>query len=301
MDTNKNNISVLIIDDDPDDIIILSQALKKSKNLKYSISSSGSLHEGLEVVKKRKFDLVILDLNLPDSKGYDTFKTFNEKHFGIPVVVMTGLGDEATAVEAIRMGAQDYIVKGSYNSEQTAKALRFAIERHQIMSTYMGYSIKDELTGLYNRRGFMDYAEKQLNLACRDDKELILVYADLDNMKLVNDNYGHSMGDQLLKDVAEILPDVFRNSDVTARIGGDDFVVLAVGASPEYMGMIIARLLNRLKDFNSTGERPYEISLSVGVSSFNPKNPISLDELMHRADQAMYMDKKSHKSWLNDR
>lgn len=293
----RNDLFVsLVVDDDPDEVEILRHALRAhSRDAEFEVIEAHSLAEAFQILERRKVQLTLLDLNLPDSQGFSTFEKFQDRHFEQPVVVVTGHEDEDLALRAIRMGAQDYIVKGLYRPELTARAVRFAIERHRIMASHLGRSMEDELTGLYNRRGFHDYATKQLRLSVRDEKDLVLLYIDLDNMKLVNDSFGHEGGDAMLKDTAEILKLSLRETDLISRLGGDEFVALALGAAPEYTGIIVTRLLRNIQDFNASQKRPFKLSLSLGIASFDPRNPISLDELMKRADQAMYMDKRSHK------
>ncbi len=293
----RNDLFVsLVVDDDPDEVEILRHALRvHSRDAEFEVIEAHSLAEAFQILERRKVQLTLLDLNLPDSQGFSTFEKFQDRHFEQPVVVVTGHEDEDLALRAIRMGAQDYIVKGLYRPELTARAVRFAIERHRIMASHLGRSMEDELTGLYNRRGFQDYATKQLRLSVRDEKDLVLLYIDLDNMKLVNDSFGHEGGDAMLKDTSEILKVSLRETDLIARLGGDEFVALALGAAPEYTGIIVTRLLRNIQDFNTAQKRPFKLSLSLGIASFDPRNPISLEELMKRADQAMYMDKRSHK------
>jgi len=292
----------LVVDDDPDEVEILRHAMKDhNSDVDYEIIVAETLEKGLQVLERRRVHLTILDLNLPDSKGFDTFIKFQDQHFEVPVVVVTGFEDEQLALRAIRMGAQDYIVKGIYRPEQALRALRFAIERHRIMASHLTRSMQDDLTGLYNRRGFMDFATKQLRLAVRDEKDLVMLYIDLDNMKMVNDSFGHEHGDRLLKDTADLLRNALRETDILARMGGDEFVALALGAAPEYTGIIVTRLMRRIQEFNQASGRSFNISLSLGIASFDPRNPVSIDELLMRADQAMYMDKRSHKDWAQAR
>jgi diguanylate cyclase (GGDEF)-like protein len=116
-------------------------------------------------------------------------------------------------------------------------------------------------------------------------------------MKLVNDTAGHEAGDDLLRNTALLLRKAFRDTDILARIGGDEFVALALGAAPEYTGIIVTRLMRCVQEFNQQVGLKYNIALSLGIASFDYRNPVSLDELLKRADQAMYMDKRSHKDW----
>jgi diguanylate cyclase (GGDEF)-like protein/PAS domain S-box-containing protein len=154
-------------------------------------------------------------------------------------------------------------------------------------------SVQDELTGLYNRRGFLTLSEQQFRIEERRRKPMILFFADLDNMKMINDNLGHQEGDQALRSTAQILKETFRESDIIARIGGDEFAVLALetaGVNPEFL---ISRLQKELEDFNKKGSRPFRLSLSIGLAGYDPEHPISLDSLLAEADRRMYEQKRN--------
>ena len=153
-------------------------------------------------------------------------------------------------------------------------------------------SFTDELTGLFNRRGFFALAEQQLKLACRDNRVRFLISADLDHLKIINDNLGHKTGDLVLIETAIVLKKSFRESDIIARIGGDEFVVMGIEISEMGIEEIVSRLIANLDVYNSKTKRHYELSLSIGTSLYNPKHPCSIDELLSRADKLMYKDKK---------
>lgn len=154
-------------------------------------------------------------------------------------------------------------------------------------------AIRDPLTGLYNRRGFISLAEQQLKVAERNRKGLCLFYLDLDDMKTINDRCGHLAGDEALKETAAALRGVFRESDVLARIGGDEFAVLALDASPEFSRLVSDRLQERLAVRNAGAGSAYRLSLSLGMAYGDPAIRLSLDELMARADEQMYARKRS--------
>ena len=153
-------------------------------------------------------------------------------------------------------------------------------------------SITDQLTGLYNRRGFLTLAEQQLKVAERTKEGLLLLFADLDDMKKINDTMGHKRGDEALIDAAKIFKQVFRGSDIIARIGGDEFAVLALGASKEYPDVLERRLQHFIDLHNSQKKGGYGISMSVGMTYHDPESPSTIDELMSRADELMYEQKK---------
>lgn len=152
-------------------------------------------------------------------------------------------------------------------------------------------SLTDPLTGLYNRRGFMTLAEQHLKIANRLRNKLFMLYADLDGLKIINDTFGHQEGDRVLAEAASILRETFRESDIIARIGGDEFVVMPVGTTQAEVEAITDRLQKRLKARNDVNQN-YRLSISFGVSQYDPGNPCSIDELLSRGDTEMYEQKK---------
>lgn len=155
-------------------------------------------------------------------------------------------------------------------------------------------SITDDLTGINNRRGFFAIGERLLKLAKREKKGLFMLYGDLDGLKEINDTFGHQEGDRVLADFAEILRMVYRETDVIARIGGDEFAVLPVGTTGDCIDRITARLQEKIDSYNAASDGRYTLSVSVGITSFDPESPCSLDELLVQADKIMY-ERKTYK------
>ena len=168
-------------------------------------------------------------------------------------------------------------------------------ERRLVEDKLRELSLMDELTGLNNRRGFVMLANQQLKNAERFKQSVVMIYADLDKIKWINDNLGHKEGDQALVDTANILKSSFRASDIIARLGGDEFVGLAVETENTNSELILSRLQEHLNAFNIQEKRPYKLSISVGVARYDPGNPCSLDELLERGDKMMYEQKQSKK------
>lgn len=152
-------------------------------------------------------------------------------------------------------------------------------------------ALTDELTCLYNRRGFFAAATQQLKLAQRNKQNLLLMFCDVDNLKKINDTYGHQEGDLALIRTADVLEQSFRGSDILSRLGGDEFVVLALESSNQTQEVIVRRLEKNLKKASAPESR-YELSLCVGVARFDPKHATTLGELMVQADKAMYEKKR---------
>jgi len=171
---------------------------------------------------------------------------------------------------------------------------RDATKRKETEEKIRLMAIIDTLTGLYNRGGFITLAEQQMKTAARDHKKLLLFFIDLDGLKFINDSWGHEEGDQAIKKTSALLSATFRSSDIICRLGGDEFAAL-VFDSPELPEVILTRLQGRIDDENASSNRPYQISMSTGVSIYDPVSPCTIHELMSRADQQMYIQKKERK------
>jgi diguanylate cyclase (GGDEF)-like protein len=154
-------------------------------------------------------------------------------------------------------------------------------------------SITDELTGLYNRRGFLTFADHHIKAAERRREPVLLILIDLDGLKQINDAYGHNIGDQALMDAAQVIKQTFRSTDVTARISGDEFVVVTTDSDGNGQESIKRRIGEKLKEYNSKGIKPYHLSFSYGVATFDPQDPSSIDRLLVKADELMYLNKNN--------
>jgi diguanylate cyclase (GGDEF)-like protein/PAS domain S-box-containing protein len=156
-------------------------------------------------------------------------------------------------------------------------------------------SLIDELTGLYNRRGFLALSVQQIKVADRLGKGVMLFYVDMDNMKAINDTFGHSRGDQALKDTAQILKASFRVSDIVARLGGDEFVGFALESGDDPGESVSMRIEENLRLFNMRADHPYKLSLSMGTARYDVRQPETIEQLMEEADRDMYRRKHEKK------
>ncbi len=168
-------------------------------------------------------------------------------------------------------------------------------EKKKMESEILALSITDPLTGLHNRRGFLSLATQQLKVAERDKSKMLLLFADLDGLKWINDTLGHEEGDKALAEAAAVLRESFRTSDIVARLGGDEFAALAVDTTEADARIITARLQALIDAKNRQENRKFDLSISVGCSCYDPSHPGTIDELIVSADKAMYEQKQSRK------
>jgi diguanylate cyclase (GGDEF)-like protein len=290
-----NTITVLLVEDDPADADLLKAALSSLKYMTVDLVCAKSLSTAFAHLDSQNFDVIISDLGLPDSQGLEVLIKISEKVPEVPIIVLTGYDNEELAVGALKSGAQDYLIKGQADSNMLYRSIRYSIERNRLIQEFRSTSITDELTGLCNRRGFLMLAKKQLELAPRINKPMWLIYVDVDNMKSINDNLGHQEGDNALRDTANILKQTFRESDLLARIGGDEFAVLALETSETGADIVISRISTVMASFNAKEDRAYQLSVSMGTIPCDTSTSRDINSLLTMADKLMYEQKMTRK------
>ncbi len=284
-------IKVLLVESDEDYVAEVRESLARSHAGDLGIDAVSELSHALARLSQGGIDAILLSLDLGDSQGMVTFDRAFAFAPDVPIIVLTQEPDEEAAVAAVQGGAQDYLVKVEITPSTLVRAVRHAIERHRLFSALRSLSLIDDLTGLYNRRGFSDLGEQYLKLARRSGRGVTMVYLDLDRFKTINDSLGHHVGDRALLKVADILRATFRRSDIIARLGGDEFGVLALEAADESSELLVQRLRERVVDFNRTSPEPYQLSISIGMAHHDDDLRVRLEDLVAEADSAMYREK----------
>ena len=168
-------------------------------------------------------------------------------------------------------------------------------ERKHLEETLRSLSLTDELTGLYNRRGFSTLAERHLSIARRKGQDLLLVLTDIDGLKTINDTFGHAAGDQVVIDAGNVLKGTYRRVDIIARIGGDEFTAFPIEAGPDSAEMLMNRLQENIAKHNERYTRPFRLSMSVGIGCINPADCPNVQRLLAEADRELYRRKRDRK------
>ncbi|UCE01010.1 MAG: diguanylate cyclase [Chloroflexota bacterium] len=285
-------IKVLVVEENQPEYAPWVQIVSSGVNSdQFESERVATLSKALALLEKKPFDVILLDLALPDSVGVGTFSQISMRVPEVPIVVTSALENKDHAFNVLREGAQDYLIKGEVDVKLLRRTLLFAIERNRSRVLLQQMSFNDELTGLLNRRGFLSMAQQQLKIAQRENWELVLLFADLDSLKNINDSFGHPEGDQALKSIAAVLKKTFRTSDLIARLGGDEFVILALNAPAAGVHTMTARLQSNLDRLNLQN-RYYQLSLSIGIAQFDPNRITSLESMIMEADKALYENKR---------
>jgi len=252
--------------------------------------------EALRKLKKNSFDSAVIDIVMPLMDGITLTRKLVNLYPDLPILIMTGHADEHSAGSAIAAGAREFI-KNPFSIDEFILRFDKMMRDRKGEEELLALSLTDELTGLYNRRRFFILAEQCLKVAIREKKRWRLLYIDMDDLKWINDHCGHNEGDQALRGLGSILRKTFRESDIIARIGGDEFTVL-LESTDGTDKMLMARLYENMRDYNARVPQDYKLSISVGVAQFDPEYPISIDRLLARADTLMYAQKRRRRMTL---
>jgi len=292
-------VSILLVEDNLGDARLFEESLKEAYAGKFDLVHCQSLGEGLNYLAQVTPTVIVVDLGLPDAFGLEVVQRVRAAAIEVPIVVLTSRADDALGLEALHEGAQDYLIKGEIDNSLLLRALRYAIERQRMQEALRSESSIDELTQLYNRRGFLALAGNHLKCARRMQAAFSLVFLDLDGMKQINDVFGHNEGDRALVETAGVLRQCVRQSDIVARMGGDEFVILLTTVTDDSEALIRDRLQEQLDSVNALPDRQYPLSLSIGIVTAIAEDSIALESLLAQADSLMYrhkQDKKKHEA-----
>ena len=287
-----DSINLLIVDDDAVDREQIRRMISRS-NIQAKISEASSIESSMSYLENGEFDCVIVDYRLGIGSGLTLLNNIRKtENNHCAVIMITGLGDEKIAAEAMRLGASDYLLKNQLKSAQLIHSISSSIQRANLEKKLHDMAHYDSLTGLASRPILID----QLQQAITSEQKLAVAYLDLDNFKPINDKYGHETGDFVLKTIAQRLKSTLRKEDTLARIGGDEFIFLLRGAAhtiQEYETLLQEVLIEvndpiKLAAFSCS----VQISASIGVALPN-NDGLSCDDVLRRADQTMYQAKRS--------
>ena len=328
----KDSLNTLLVEDNLGDAFIIKQLLKFESSLNFFVTHCSTLSLATKQLNQTNFDVILLDLGLPDSQGFETISQMIEITTNIPIIVLTGKNDEDFSLEVVQKGAQDYLVKNEISAEVLIRSIRYSLERinlvqklkqreqqlnsfnekltHEVrirtdelkkqneqLEHLLKISNTDPLTGIPNRYCWETVLQQDWKKSIYDAQPISLIMIDIDFFKLFNDAYGHPEGDICLRKVAqEIKKPLTRTTDLAARYGGEEFVVVLPNTG-KHRAMFIAESIrmqvNNLKIVNEDSKVDKYITISLGVATTIPTIKSHLDELISQADKALYFAKKN--------
>ena len=287
----SQQLQILLVESDPVGARRLEEMLHAAGAGKFRLRRVHELHQAKSFLQNGRVDVAIVDLCLSDPAGLDVFAEAQQMAPGVPFLALHESADESLAAQVLQLGAQDFLVKSELTPERLERSLSYAIARQQAHLHLRSLSFMDELTGLYNRRGFVSLAEQRLKLNSRQGVRSTLIFIDVDNLKCINDTFGHREGDAALQQIASLLRECFRQSDILGRLGGDEFCVLLSHTSAAGDLLIRKRLAQLIDRSNENSKRAYALSVSVGAVDISGSE--ELEQQIGRADALMYEHKRA--------
>lgn len=302
----EKKYTFMAIDDDAGDLELLKRQISGLPAYDVELKVLTGLADAKAVLESSgedllsEVDLLFVDYHLGEVNGLEFIAVLRESGFEQPVILITGQGSEDVAIEAMRAGVSDYLVKGNYNDHDLFRAVMNAIEKYELRKKiaedvirFKEMSITDDLTGLLNRCYFFEELSKELNRADRSGPPFSLIMLDLDEFKKINDTYGHLTGDMVLKKTADIIKKHMRSSDLPCRYGGEEFCIILPDTSiPGAMAKaekLREDIATAQYDSDETDEK-ISITCSIGMAQYDTGDT-NVNEIIRRADRALYKAK----------
>lgn len=284
---NERTGSILIVDDDPDCRGIVSTRLN---GLGYDVREAPDGFAALDAIRKGGVDVVVLDIMMPDLDGYEVLDQVNQLSDPPNVILLSAIGHLESRLRGLYGGAVDYMAKPFDTQELVARIYAAARQRGKFRRVKED-SMTDALTGLRNRRFFDHELRVEILRAQRAARILALAYLDADGMKLLNDSYGHEVGDLYLKAIASALLATCRASDTACRIGGDEFAAILPDSDRRGAREFLERFNGHCRAECGQGElKGKGLSISAGIAVLGEDGD-SNEELCRKADEALYRAK----------
>ena len=287
-------IKILVVEDDVDFSKTLMEFLNESG---FVTISANSAEEAEEILKKKEISLVLTDIKLPKMDGIKFAKNIKKK-YNLGVIVMTAYSSEYSFEDVIKNGANDLIIKPFKFNElllrikKVIKELSLLDDHEKMIHALKRLTIEDSLTGLYNSRHFYDQLDKEIKRSVRYLHPLSLIFIDVDNLKEINDNYGHMIGDKILRLIAKRIKACLRSNDSAYRFAGDEFTLILPETTVSKAKFVADRILSKLpnESFLVNKIEISKITLSLGIAEYEMNE--GNQQFVHRADLTMYEAKK---------
>ena len=292
-DEEREFRDVLLVEDSLIDAQLIRRLLRRVTSSYYRVTHVRTLNDAVLSAEDLVPDVILADLNLPDSRGTQTVASLQTSYPDIPLVIVSAWEDEAISLRSVKAGAQDYLVKGHIDGANLHRVIRYAVERKRTELELVRLAHFDQLTSLPNRTLLRERVDHAIARAMRSGSGVATLILDMDRFKEINDMLGHEIGDKLLVEAARRIRASVRDQDTVARLGGDEFAVVLEGVSEAKEVLpVIERIIASLGEVTQIGGRELNSSISIGIAMY-PENGNDLSELLRAADLAMYQAKSS--------
>jgi two-component system cell cycle response regulator len=292
-ENNPGSGVVLIAEDDPDYRSLL---IRRAEKMGLSVIEASDGGEAMQVIRQKRFDLMVVDLYMPGYNGIDLVKAARKIDSEVQALILTGSASVETAVLALRAGVYDYLTKPLDSMTTFEMVLSRALERRRLIvenrrlfEEVQRLAVTDPLTELYNRHKLQDTLSIEIERAHRYQRPLSIIMVDVDELKVINDNFGHKAGDEALKCVGSAIQRSVRKVDLATRYGGDEFVLVLPEADCKEAKAVAVRIAHEIEQAHF---EPGNLAVSLGVAQWSPQFKTN-ESFIDAVDNAMYQAKRS--------
>ncbi|MDH3972842.1 MAG: diguanylate cyclase [Deltaproteobacteria bacterium] len=289
-----SHLSILLLEEKDEDAKMMMDLLKGPEN-HYELFLAKSFEEADLIIHREYIDLVVFNLSLAGLKSLENLiapAVDLNKPFAI--IALVDESDEYLGVEASKIGAEDYLVKGSLDKKLISKSVNLSIKSHHLRQRNLNMVLLEGVTGLFSRRGFMMMAKQELRVAERYKKKRFFIFVEIDEMEDRMEKLGQIGVEKVLRETATILRHSFRGADILAYLENLEFAGLAVGAAVDSSSTIHARLKDNLHIFNSQRVLGFRLALNAEIVTYDPEHPQTIEEMMAEAEASL-AKKRRHK------
>ena len=267
----------------------------------YNCSLTANVEEAIELLEEQSFDICLTDFHLGDATALDLIHRVQSMGIRMPFLVVTGDDNEELGLEVIKAGADDFFPKSELSSGLLSRTVQHILIRHRAIRELKQEATEDWLTATASRRHFEKVAAIELTRAYERQLPISILLVDLDNLKIINDEYGHEAGDLILKSVSSTLRKALRQTDVLSRWGGDEFCVL-LDSTEQSDAEVVAEKLREAVDALSIEYEKSTLttSVSIGVASYPNHRRVDVAEIFRAADRAVYKAKSDGRNCVRN-
>lgn len=299
-------VTLLSIEDDEKDFELLKNLVSGTGNIK--LLHAADQKQAFDLLRATSIDMIFIDYMLPDGTGLEFLESLRLKQLEIPVVMVTGQGNEVIASQSIQAGAYDYLPKSRLTAAALTRVIGNTLEKHRfkremkrVTEKMARMACRDKLTGLYNRRYFDECLAREVEGVKRHSRQLALAIFDLDHFKNINDRYGHPAGDYVLRETGMLILRTIRKCDHACRYGGEEIAVIMPDTGSKDSVVTCKRILDNIRALPLEFEgKCFTVTASAGVASYDPKSEATMDQFVQTVDRLLYEAKASGRDRVVD-